>query len=146
MSQPGVAKAAGADAQMFLLADHGLALYSNGILVREDYLKANGAQVKAFIKASLDGWRDTVANPREAADIVVKHIKGLDPEVTLQEIAIVNALVVTPQTRADGLGTIDDKTMQSSVDLIAGSINAAGKVAAKDAYDAGFLPQPPVRP
>jgi NitT/TauT family transport system substrate-binding protein len=146
MSQPGVVKAAGADAQMFLLADHGLALYSNGILVREDYLKANGAQARAFIKASLDGWRDAIANPKEAADIVGKHVKGLDPDVTLQEIAIVNALVATPQTRANGLGSIDDKTMQSSVDLIAGSIGATGKVTAKDVYDSSFLPQPPVKP
>ena len=147
MSLPGVIKAVGAtEAQMFLLADHGLALYSNGILVREDYLKANGAQVKAFVKASLDGWRDTVANPKEAADIVVKHIKGLDPEVVLQEIAIVNSLVVTPDTRAKGLGSIDPKLMTASVDLIATNTGAAGKVAAKDAFDASFLPQPPVKP
>jgi NitT/TauT family transport system substrate-binding protein len=131
---------------MFLLADHGLVLYSNGILVREDYLKANGAQVKAFVKASLDGWQDTIANPKEAANIVVKHIKGLDPDVALQEIAIVNSLVATPQTRAQGLGTIDPKLMAGSVNLIANNIGAAGKIAANDVFDASFLPQPPVKP
>jgi hypothetical protein len=36
---------------------------------------------------------------KEAADIVVKHVKGLDPEVAFQEIAIVNALVATPEAR-----------------------------------------------
>jgi NitT/TauT family transport system substrate-binding protein len=147
MSLPGVIKAAGAtEAQMFLLANHGLALYSNGILVRDDYLKANGPKVKAFVKASLDGWRDTINNPKEAADIVQKHIKGLDPEVVFQEIAIVAALVATPETRAKGLGTIDAKLMADSVDLIAKNTGADGKVAAKDTYDAGFLPQPPVKP
>jgi NitT/TauT family transport system substrate-binding protein len=147
MSQPGVIKAVGAnEAQMFLLADHGLTLYSNGILVREDYLKANGAQVKAFIKASLDAWRDTIGNPKEAAEIVVKHIKGLDPEVALQEIAIVNSLVATPETRANGLGAIDPKVMADSVNLIATNIGVAGKVTAKDVFDASFLPQPPVKP
>ena len=45
MSMPGVVKAAGrSEAQMFLLADAGLSLYSNGILVREDYLKAERAE------------------------------------------------------------------------------------------------------
>jgi NitT/TauT family transport system substrate-binding protein len=147
MSLPGVVKAVGAaDSQMFLLADHGLALYSNGILVRDDYLKANGAQVRAFIKASLDGWRDTIANPKEASDIVVKHVRGLDPEVVLQEIAIVNSLVVTPATRANGLGAIDPKVMADSVELIATNTGAAGKVAARDTFDASFLPQPPVKP
>jgi NitT/TauT family transport system substrate-binding protein len=147
MSMPGVVKAAGAqEAQMFLLANHGLTLYSNGILAREDYLKENAAKAKAFIKASLEGWRDAIANPKAAAEIVVKHIRGLDPEVALQEIEIVNALVATPEARAQGLGTIDAKAMGDSVDLIANNIGAAGKVAAKDAYDASFLPQPPVKP
>jgi NitT/TauT family transport system substrate-binding protein len=147
MSMPGVVKAAGAqDAQIFLLANHGLSLYSNGILVRDDYLKANPDKVKGFIKASLQGWRDTIANPKEAADIIVKHVKGLDGGVALQELAIVNALVATPETKAAGLGTIDAKVMASSVDLIAGSIGAAGKVQARDLYDTSALPQPPIKP
>ena len=82
----------------------------------------------------------------QASDIVVKHIKGLDPEVAFQEIEIVNALVATPETRANGLGTIDANAMAKSVDLIASGIGATGKVAAKDVYDAGALPQPPVKP
>ena len=147
MSMPGVVKAAGeGEAQMFLLADHGLTLYSNGILVRDDYLKANGARVKDFVKASLEGWRDTMADPKAAAEIVAKYIKGLDPDVVLQEIAIVNALVATPDTRAKGLGTIDPAVMAASVDLIARNTGASGKVAAPDTYDTSFLPQPPIKP
>ena len=125
MSMPGVVKAAGgAEAQIFLLANAGLSLYSNGILVREDYLKAEPAKVKAFVKASLQGWKDAIANPKEAADIVGKHIKGLDADVVLQEIIIVNALVATPEARAKGLGTIDAKVMAESVDLIANNTGA----------------------
>jgi NitT/TauT family transport system substrate-binding protein len=147
MSMPGVVKAAGgAEAQIFLLANVGLLLYSNGILVREDYLKDEPAKVKAFVKASLQGWKDTIANPKEAADIVGKHIKGLDPEVVLQEIVIVNALVATPEARAKGLGTIDAKVMADSVELIANNTGAGGKVAAKDVYDVSALPQPPIKP
>src|SRR6185437_459402 len=112
MSMPGIVKAVGAqDAQIFLLANAGLSLYSNGILVREDYLKAEPAKVKAFVKASLQGWKDSIANPKEAADIVMKHVKGLDADVAFQEILIVNALVATPDTRSKGLGIIDDKLM-----------------------------------
>ena len=143
MSMPGVVKAAGgAEAQIFLLANAGLSLYSNGILVREDYLKAEPAKVKAFVKASLQGWKDAIVNPKEAADIVSKHIKGLDADVVLQEIIIVNALVATPEARAKGLGTIDAKVMADSVDLIANNTGAGGKVVATDTYDTSALPQP----
>jgi len=88
----------------------------------------------------------TFANPKEAADIVAKHIKGLDPDVTFQEIIIVNALVATPDARAKGLGTIDARLMGESVDLIANGIGAAGRVAAKDVFDVSALPQPPIKP
>jgi NitT/TauT family transport system substrate-binding protein len=146
MSKPGVVKAVGEqEAQMFLLADHGLKLYSNGILVRESYLKSNPEQVRAFVKASLEGWRDALADPKAAAEIVAKHIKGLDPDVTLQEIAIVNDLVATPETRAKGLGTIDPAAMEASVELIVKNTGGA-KVIAKDVYDASFLPPTPVKP
>ena len=147
MSKPGLVKAtSGQETQMFLFADHGLKLYSNGILVKDSHLQANAAQVRAFIKASLDGWRDTIANPKAAAEIVAKYIKGLDPDVVLQEIAIVNDLVVTPDTKAKGLGSIDPATMAASVDMIAQNTGAAGKVNAKDAYDASYLPAQPVKP
>jgi NitT/TauT family transport system substrate-binding protein len=147
MSMPGVVKAAGGqDAQIFLLANNGLSLYSNGILVRDDYLKKEPDKVKGFVKASLQGWKDAIANPQEAAEIVMKHVKGLDPAVTLQEIVIVNALVATPAAKENGLGSIDAKEMASSVDLIASGIGAGGKVAAKDTYDLSALPQPPIKP
>ena len=74
MSKPGIEKAAPGDAQTFLFADHGLKLYSNGILAREDYLNANGEKVKGFVKASLERWRDTIADPKAAAEIIAKHV------------------------------------------------------------------------
>jgi hypothetical protein len=36
--------------------------------------------------------------------------------------------------------------MGESVDLIAKNIGASGKIAAKDVYDASFLPRPSVKP
>ena len=147
MSQPGVVKAAEPnDAQTFLFADHGLKLYSNGILVRDDYLKANAAQVKAFVKASLEGWRDTIRDPAAAAAIVAKYVKGLDPGVVAAEIRIVNALVVTPETQAKGLGAVDPAVMAASISLIARNTGGGKTVSPADVYDASYLPQPPITP
>jgi len=146
MSKPGLAKAAPGDDQTFLLADHGLKLYSNGILARADYLAAHADVAKAFVKASLQGWRDTIADPKGAAAIVGKYVQALDPAVALAEIDIVDDLVVTPQTQANGLGAIDPAVMAASVDLIAKSVDNGSKVKAADVYDASFLPQPPVKP
>jgi len=128
------------NAQIFLLANNGLSLYGNGIVTREEYIKANAAQVKAFVKASLEGWKDTVANPREAADIVSRNVKGLDADATFQEVAIVSGLVATPEARAKGLGLIDAKQMAAGVDLIAKGTDS------KAFYDLTALPTPPIKP
>ena len=146
MSKPGIAKASAGDDQTFLLADHGLKLYSNGILARADYLAANAGTAKAFVKASLQGWRDTIADPKGAAAIVAKYVQALDPEVALAEINIVDDLAVTAQTRANGLGAIDPATMTASVELIAKSIDNGGGIKAAELYDASFLPHPPIKP
>jgi NitT/TauT family transport system substrate-binding protein len=140
-SMPAVMKAVGVqNAQIFLLANNGLSLYGSGIVAREDHIKANAAQVKAFVKASLEGWKDTVANPREAADIVSRNVQGLDAGATFQEVAIMNGLAATPDARAKGLGIIDAKQMAASVELIAKGADS------KAVYDASALPSPPIKP
>jgi NitT/TauT family transport system substrate-binding protein len=144
MSLPAVVKAVGGkEARMLLLANSGLSVYANGIVVRDDYLKSDAAKVKGFVKASLQGWKDTIANPKAAAEIVSKHVKGLDPETVFQEIVIANSMVATPDTRAKGLGTIDAKIMADSVAFIDGAVG--GKVVAKDIYDTSALPAPPIK-
>ena len=55
-------------------------------------------------------------------------------------------VLMTDQTRAKGLGSIDPAIMEASVALIARSIENGSKIAAKGVYDAGFLPQPPIKP
>lgn len=146
MSRPGIDKAAGANqVDTFLLADHGLQLYSNGILVKADYMKAHPDLVKAFVKASLLGWRDTIANPEMAADTILKYVKGLDRGVALQEIKIVDGLVDTPETKEKGLGYIDPAIMQKSIDLILRTTKG-GKMTVADVSDPHFLPSPPVKP
>ncbi|MGH3505302.1 MAG: ABC transporter substrate-binding protein, partial [Nocardioidaceae bacterium] len=54
MSKPALAKSVPSDKKLvtFLLADHGLKLYGNGIVVPNSYLKSNGDVVRKFVKAS----------------------------------------------------------------------------------------------
>lgn len=146
MSFPGLVKAVGpAQARMFLFGDHGLRLYSNGIIAEPNYVAAHPAVLRGFIRASLRGWRDTIANPKEAATIVSHAVNGIDPGVALQEIHIVNDLVDTPYTKIHGLGAIDPTLMTDSINLILGK-RQAGKVTAAEISDASYLPAPPILP
>jgi NitT/TauT family transport system substrate-binding protein len=150
MSKPGLeagAKAAHAELRTFLLADHGLQLYANGIATTEDYIAKNPDVLKKFVRAGLKGWKFALANPQKAAEDQIKYVPSLKLETSVAEIKIVSDLAVTPDTRKHGLGWFDPAKMKANVDFVAKYVGISGKVPAPtDVYATGFLPTPPILP
>ena len=66
----------------FLFADHGLDLYSNGIGAKESFLKENQV-MKAFVRAALRGYQYAFKHRAEAAELIQKHAKALNNEITV---------------------------------------------------------------
>src|SRR5215475_2905043 len=92
MAQPGLeagAKQANAELRTFLLADHGLELYSNGIAATDDYIAKNPDVVKRFVRAALKGWKFAIANPEKAAADQIQYIQTLKADAVVAEIKIV---------------------------------------------------------
>ena len=86
MAEPGIRRAAAASneaATTFFFADHGLELYSNSILVREDFLAANGDMIRRFVEASQRGWQACFADPSAGADLFLRTNRGLDKPVVM---------------------------------------------------------------
>lgn len=150
MSKPGLeagAKGVKAELRTLLLADHGLTLYSNGIVATEDYLAKNADVVKRFVRASLRGWKFALQNPDQAAQDQIKYIPSLNPATSVAEIKIVGELATTPDTRKNGLGWFDPSKMASSLDFVVKYIGIGGtSPGAQELYASGFLPTPPVMP
>lgn len=150
MSKPGLeaaAKAKGAQLRTFLLADHGLTLYSNGIVATEDYLSKNADVVKRFVHASLRGWQFALKNPKKAVEDEIKFVPSLDLAKGVAEIGVVRDLAVTPAVEKHGLGWFDPAEMKSSLEFMVKYVGVgANPPAATDIYATGFLPNPPVKP
>ncbi|MDI3468441.1 MAG: hypothetical protein OJF62_000504 [Pseudolabrys sp.] len=150
MSKPGLeaaAKAKGAQLRTFLLADHGLTLYSNGIVAADDYLAKNHDLVKRFVHASLRGWQFALRNPKKAAEDQVKFVPTLDPAKSVAELGVVKNLAVTPYVEKHGLGSFDPAEMKSSLDFMVKYVGVGAKPpAATDLYATGFLPATPIKP
>ncbi len=148
MSKPGLEREVkGATVKTFLLADHGLVLYSNGIGAKEEYLKKNPQIVRGFVKASLRGWKDALANPSDAADRQLKYTKGLDRNVIIAELAILKDLAVVPDTQKNGLGWFSPAKMKTSLEFVLTNLDVAGTPPKlEDLYATGFLPEPAIFP
>lgn len=135
------------DLVTFLLADHGLKLYSDGVLVKKEYLKAHPKLIAGFVLASLKGWQYTLAHVEEAASIEQKYEPALNKDVIIGELKILQNMAVIPVNKTKGLGYIDPERMQESLDFIVKYGGVTGKIpAAKSLYTNQFMPNPPVLP
>ena len=56
-----------------LMADHGLVLYGNAIMVNPDFAKANPKVVAGFVRATIKGTLDTIKDPDAAIKSVMKR-------------------------------------------------------------------------
>jgi NitT/TauT family transport system substrate-binding protein len=148
MSKPSLERGVkGATLRTFLLGDHGLVLYSNGIGAKEEYLKKNPKVVQAFVRASLRGWKDALSNPEDAADRQLKYAKGLDRSTIVAELGVLKNLAIVPDTQKNGLGWFDPAKMKASLEFVLTNLSVTGSPPKpEDLYATGFLPEPPVFP
>lgn len=148
MSEPAIRRAVPDAKPVCLFAgDLGLEIYANSIGVNEDFLKKNPETVKKFVRAALRGWKDTFANPQEAAQIQLQYVKALDPQIIVEEIEVLRRVAITPDVQSHGYGYMTKERMKNTVDFINKNIEVPGeKLTAEQIYVPGFLPEKPILP
>ena len=73
---------------VFLLADYGWPPYSTTIVCMEDTLKKKPKAVAAFVKASMQGWKDYLKGDPSAANALIKKD---NPNMTDDQLANASA-------------------------------------------------------
>jgi len=124
--------------QMMPWADFGFDLYSMSIMASEKTMKEKPKQLKAFLEASYMGWRDVMADPKAAMVIFKKRVPEIDVETLTANMMMGLELMKTKQYAEGGIGSIDDKRMCASVDLVNTYMGLPKKVACKDVYTKDF--------
>lgn len=105
------------DITVLLMADHGVALYGNAIIVNTDFAKSNPAAVTGFLSAVAAGWRDAVADPAKAVGALVKRNPAADLDMETRRLQMaVDANVLTDWVKANGLGPIDPDRLATAIE------------------------------
>jgi NitT/TauT family transport system substrate-binding protein len=132
-------KAAGkGNVVMLQWADFGFDLYSMSIMSSAKTMKERPEVLKAFLEASYMGWRDVMADPKAAMVIFKKRVPEIDVDVLTENMMIGLGLMKTEQYAKSGIGSIDDKKMCASVDLVNTYMGLPKKVDCKDVYSKDF--------
>jgi NitT/TauT family transport system substrate-binding protein len=130
------------DIVVMLMADHGVNLYGNTIIVNPKFATDKPDAVKGFLRAFTKGLRETVANPATAVDSVLKRNDIAKKDVELERLRMaLKDNILTPEVRANGFGAVDNARLDKAIEQIALTYefkNARPKAA--DAFDASFLP------
>ncbi len=142
MTQPTLNKigaAQGLSVDTMKWADYGFDLYSNGILVSDAFIKQEPRVVGGFVKASIEGLKYSFEHPDEAVAVFRKYNPTADADIVRAEMAIVKELVLTPDAKTHGIGWIDEKKMQSSIDMVTDVFNLDRKPAPTEVFTNEFV-------
>jgi ABC-type nitrate/sulfonate/bicarbonate transport system substrate-binding protein len=130
----------GYDVTNLLFADNGLPFVTESFVVTQDSIDNNRAALKAFLKATIRGWKDSIANSDAGADLAL-NTYGKDLELNAdkeyyQSKTQNDILVQTEETKTNGLFTISDSMIAQNL----ATLKAAGyTITADKLFDMSLL-------
>jgi NitT/TauT family transport system substrate-binding protein len=130
------------DIVVMLMADYGVNLYGNTIIVNPKFAAEKPEAVKKFLAAFLKGLQDTAANPSTAVDSVIKRNDVAKKPVELERLQMaLKDNILTPEVKKNGFGDVDMARLDQSIDQIALTYTFKGaKPKGSDIFDPSFLP------
>jgi NitT/TauT family transport system substrate-binding protein len=124
-----------------LMAENGLDLYGNAILVNTDFAEANPEAVKGFLRALIKGFRDAVADPAAGAAAVLTRNDILDVAVETERLTMANEMNInTANVQENGMGDIDIERLTRAFEQLTLSMGLTGAVKPEDVIDMQYLP------
>lgn len=129
----------GIDLNMQYLKDYSeqLDYYTPVIITNEQLIEKEPDMIRAFMKAASKGYEFAIENPDEAADILLKAVPDLDPELVKK-----SQQWISPKYKDDAArwGEQKEEIWQGYADWLEENNLLEGSFTAKDAFTNEFLP------
>ena len=104
------------DISIMLMANHGLELYGNAIIVNTDYAKANPDKIKGFLRAVTKGWMDAIESPEDAVKSMIARNPAADLALETRRLKLaIDGNVLTDYVKQNGMGKIDNSRMDKAL-------------------------------
>ena len=128
------------DISVILMADNGLDLYGNAIIVNTDFAAENPEHVMGFLRAVALGWRDSIADPEAAVMAMAKRNPAADIDLEVQRLNLVlDANVLTDEVAKNGFGTIDSDRFSRSLEQIATNFELQSELDPANIFTSEYL-------
>ena len=122
-------------------SDHGVRLFSSGLQVRKDFADKHPDLVRGFVRATMRGIKELVANPKAGISSVKKRDRLLDPRIELIRYNLIrDVALATNHVKANGVSTVDRGRFERAAKQVAEAFNLGVKPKMEDTYTDRFLP------
>jgi NitT/TauT family transport system substrate-binding protein len=129
------------DITVLLMADYGVNLYGNAIIVNPKFAAEKPDVVKAFLRAFNKGMHETVKSPATSVDSVIKRNDVAKKDVELERLNMaIKDNIITDEVKKNGFGAVDLARLDAAIDQIALTFTFKAKPKGSDIFDASFLP------
>lgn len=142
-TDPQAVQAAGVSPRVFLLADDGYPAYGGLVLAPTAFARDNAQALRAFIAASVEGWRDYIHGDAEAADALIRRA---DPDMAQaaldqgRERLRVNGVVDGGDAALYGLGAMTEARWRAVFETMAEGGLFPADLAWREAFTGDYLP------
>jgi NitT/TauT family transport system substrate-binding protein len=131
----------GEDIVVLHMRDFGVDLYGNVIIANPDVMRFSPKAVSGFVKATIRGIQETLRNPDAAIDSLMSRNPIAKRDVELERLKLsLEKNFVSPDVRKNGLGAVDMKRLERSIDQIGLTFQYSNKPKAADIFTAQYLP------
>lgn len=129
----------------FVAEDYGVTFPRDTLIVSKKTAQENPELITKFLRASIRGWREAMAHPKEAVDAVMKVAPTLDR--AHQEFMLTEAyrLMTEGKAKTEGLFWIDPQAIQATQDFLLNNEVISKPVDVATVFDASFLKAIPVQ-
>jgi NitT/TauT family transport system substrate-binding protein len=130
------------DIVVLLMANYGVRLYGNTIMVNPSFAADKPQAVKGFLRAFLKALKDAAKDPPAVIDSVLKRNETASREIELERLELaLRDNILTPEVKANGFGGVDLDRLDKAIDQIALTYTfKSARPKASKIFDASFLP------
>ena len=129
------------DITTILMADYGLKLYGNAVIVNTDFAKDNPDVVKKFVVALGAGWKDAINDPKAAIAALVKRNPAADSALEQRRLELaIKANVLSDYVKANGMGGIEKNRFDAAIQQLAETYKYKNKPDARLYFTDAYLP------
>jgi NitT/TauT family transport system substrate-binding protein len=122
------------------LGDYGFDFYGNALIASRAMIDTRPELVRKVARAVARGWVASIKDPAAAIAAVVKTDPLTPPDLELQRLKFVfDRHIVTPATRAGGLGAYDEAKLKHTIKVIAEGFELPRVPEPGEIYDGRFL-------